>query len=99
MIWHSPHPWNDPNLHPEVEYIWGMKLSWGKILFLVNRYIPFGLLPIILHGERGVRASCACNGLTSGIDRVFLRDEPGCESALLILFLVREYTMTNSFLL
>lgn len=31
-----------------------MNLSWGKIMFLVNRYIPFGLLPIILHGERVV---------------------------------------------
>lgn len=73
-----------------------MNLSWGKIMFLVNRYIPFGLLPIILHGERVVRAYCACDGLTSGIARVFFRDEPGCESAILTLTLVIEHTMTNS---
>lgn len=34
----------------EVKYIWTMRLSWGKILFLLNRYFPFSLVPLFLHG-------------------------------------------------
>lgn len=39
------------NLSLKVEYIWRMQLSWGKMMFFINRYVPFTLLPVILHGE------------------------------------------------
>ena len=34
----------------QVEYIWNLNLSLGKLLFVLNRYAPFGLVPLMIHG-------------------------------------------------
>ncbi|KAJ7246943.1 hypothetical protein C8J57DRAFT_1359687 [Mycena rebaudengoi] len=54
-------------LGPEVEYIWNQKMSFGKILYLINRYLVLVDLIILLnsytnpiiHGSRAQVSSCS----------------------------------------
>ena len=38
----------------QVEYVWKLDFNRGKLLFVLNRYVPFGLVPISIHGKRDI---------------------------------------------